>query len=50
MTQEHNKSVEHLRTECEVYSRCVGYIRPVKGWNDGKQSEFRDRKMFEVAE
>jgi ribonucleoside-triphosphate reductase (formate) len=30
----------------EVYSRVVGYIRPVKGWNLGKQSEFADRKVF----
>ncbi|MCR4391886.1 MAG: ribonucleoside triphosphate reductase [Candidatus Acetothermia bacterium] len=30
----------------EVYSRVVGYLRPVEQWNAGKQSEFRDRKMF----
>ena len=33
-------------TECEVYSRVVGYFRPVKQWNNGKQEEFEDRKMF----
>ena len=32
--------------ECEVYSRIVGYFRPVKQWNPGKQSEFKLRKMF----
>lgn len=32
---------------CEVYSRVVGYLRPVSQWNDGKQSEYRDRKTFE---
>jgi len=32
---------------CEVYSRVVGYLRPVSQWNDGKQSEFRIRKMFD---
>jgi len=31
---------------CEVYSRVVGYLRPVSQWNDGKQAEFKDRKMF----
>lgn len=31
---------------CEVYSRVVGYLRPVTQWNDGKQAEFNDRKMF----
>jgi ribonucleoside-triphosphate reductase len=33
---------------CEVYSRIVGYIRPVQQWNDGKAQEFKDRKMFQV--
>ncbi len=32
--------------ECEVYSRVVGYLRPVKQWNKGKQEEFRIRKTF----
>ncbi len=31
---------------CEVYSRIVGYLRPVAQWNDAKQAEFRDREMF----
>jgi ribonucleoside-triphosphate reductase len=35
-------------TECEVYSRIVGYFRPVKQWNNGKQEEFYERKMFDV--
>ncbi len=35
--------------ETEVYSRVVGYIRPVKQWNKGKQAEYGDRKEF-VAE
>ncbi|SNX55219.1 ribonucleoside-triphosphate reductase class III catalytic subunit [Thermoanaerobacterium sp. RBIITD] len=34
--------------ECEVYSRVVGYYRPVKNWNEGKQKEFEDRKEFVV--
>jgi ribonucleoside-triphosphate reductase len=33
----------------EIYSRVVGYLRPVKQWNDGKQSEFGNRKIFKVA-
>ena len=33
----------------EVYSRVVGYLRPVKQWNDGKQAEFQQRKIFKVA-
>ena len=35
------------RTECEVYSRVVGYLRPVGQWNRGKQQEFSDRKTFD---
>lgn len=31
---------------CEVYSRVVGYHRPIKQWNYGKQEEFKDRVMF----
>jgi len=34
------------RQECEVYSRVVGYLRPVQQWNDAKQEEFSDRKTF----
>lgn len=37
------------RQPCEVYSRVVGYIRPVDQWNPGKQSEFSDRKTFEQS-
>jgi len=33
----------------EVYSRVVGYLRPVAQWNTGKQAEFGDRKHFRVA-
>ncbi len=35
------------RTPCEIYSRVVGYLRPVKQWNEGKQSEFHDRQTFD---
>ncbi|DAC72358.1 MAG TPA: ribonucleoside triphosphate reductase [Thermoplasmata archaeon] len=37
-------------TECEIYSRVVGYIRPVNQWNKGKQQEFLDRKTFDLRE
>jgi hypothetical protein len=30
----------------EVYSRVVGYFRPVQNWNAGKKEEFKDRKPF----
>lgn len=31
---------------CEVYSRVVGYYRPVTQWNRGKQAEYADRKLY----
>lgn len=31
---------------CEVYSRIVGYYRPVQQWNKGKKEEFRDRLEY----
>ena len=34
---------------CEVYSRVVGYLRPVKQWNDGKQAEFAIRRTFDKS-
>ncbi len=34
--------------ECEVYSRSVGYLRPVKQWNKGKTEEFKERKTFKI--
>jgi len=32
----------------EVYSRIVGYLRPVQNWAAHKQQEFRDRRTYEV--
>ena len=34
---------------CEVYSRIVGYIRPIENWNAGKQEEFKQRKTFDAS-
>jgi len=33
----------------EVYSRVVGYYRPVKQWNKGKQEEFSQRTMMMIS-
>ena len=35
------------RTRCEVYSRVVGYLRPINQWNDGKRAELDDRQTFD---
>ncbi len=36
--------------KCEVYSRIVGYLRPVNQWNAGKFQEYRERKEYKVSE
>jgi len=46
---ERNKSLTNFQ-ECEVYSRVVGYIRPVQQWHKGKKQEFEERKEFKVSE
>ena len=33
---------------CDIYSRVVGYFRPVRNWNEGKQEEFRQRVEYKV--
>ncbi len=33
----------------DVYSRVVGYLRPVRDWNAGKQEEYSDRKTYNIA-
>jgi ribonucleoside-triphosphate reductase len=37
-----------IKQPCEVYSRIVGYYRPVQQWNLGKQEEFKQRKEFKI--
>jgi len=39
-----------VEQKTEVYSRVVGYIRPIQQWNKGKQAEFKDRAEYVVAE
>jgi hypothetical protein len=41
---------EELRTRCEIWSRPVGYLRPVQHWNNGKREEFRERKHFKIED
>ncbi len=35
-------------TPCEVYSRVVGYLRPVDQWNNGKKAEFGMRREYSL--
>jgi len=37
-----------IEQPCEVYSRVVGYIRPVQQFNKGKQEEYKERKTYKL--
>jgi len=37
------------RTKCERFSRVVGYLRPLRNWNEGKAAEWDDRVVFKVG-
>jgi len=36
--------------QCQVFSRIVGYFRPVENWNIGKREEFKDRKTYKMPD
>lgn len=36
-------------TKCEVFSRVVGYLRPVQNWNPGKKEEYFLRKNYDIC-
>ncbi len=41
-----DRRIKAVRTE--VYSRVVGYYRPVRDWNRGKQEEFSEREYVRI--
>ena len=45
--QVEEKQETRLRIPCEIYSRIVGYLRPVDAWNDGKRQEYAERVAFD---
>ena len=49
MSEEVTTGSEQNRSKCEVYSRVVGYIRPVSQWNEGKRAEYDDRIEFKSS-
>jgi len=49
LTGEHHQC-PHCGGETEIYSRVVGYLRPVEQWNAGKQAEFDVRREYVAAE
>jgi anaerobic ribonucleoside-triphosphate reductase len=46
MREEQFSLSESERTRCEVWTRVMGYHRPVSAFNPGKQSEHRERRPF----
>ena len=54
MSEKNQPSVQSegtvVKVPCEVYSRIVGYLRPVQAWNQGKRQEFRERRVFKTPE
>ena len=48
MTPKDNIDIEKLRQPTECYTRCCGYMRPIKQMNDAKQAEVADRKTFKI--
>ena len=38
--------MKNKKIPCEVYSRIVGYFRPLDQWNAAKREEFKDRHTF----
>lgn len=45
--QSKRKSILKVPVEC--YSRVVGYLRPVQGWNVGKKQEWLDRVVYSLG-
>lgn len=40
--------MKSVKIPTEIYSRVVGYYRPVNQWNKGKQAEFEERKEYSL--
>lgn len=40
---------DNERQECEIYSRVMGYLRPVNDWNIGKRQEFKERHLYDES-
>ncbi|MDM7992344.1 MAG: anaerobic ribonucleoside-triphosphate reductase [Candidatus Fermentibacter sp.] len=49
MTEEEKGDSRIKAVKAEVYSRVVGYYRPVQDWNRGKQAEFADRTYVDIT-
>jgi anaerobic ribonucleoside-triphosphate reductase len=50
MQMKESLKVKIRKVPAEIYSRVVGYYRPVDQWNKGKKEEFNDRKPLKMEE
>ena len=51
LREEKTENIEKVcAVKAEVYSRVVGYYRPVQDWNEGKREEFRERRYLKLEE
>jgi len=56
--QQINNQIEKLKqklkivegTKTEIYTRIVGYYRPLKNWNKGQREQYKNRKLFILKE
>jgi len=44
----YHETCPHCQQPTEIYSRIVGYLRPLNQWNNGKQAEFSLRETFDL--
>nr|MDD3720098.1 anaerobic ribonucleoside-triphosphate reductase [Candidatus Gracilibacteria bacterium] len=40
------ETINNGRTKCEIFTRVMGYYRPVSNFNIGKKSEYYSRTYF----
>jgi len=43
------KKLQNKRKKCMIYTRVMGYYRPVESFNIGKKSEHKERKFFKYS-
>ena len=49
MNEEEIVLKDEERQPCEVWTRVMGYFRPLSFYNRGKRQEYEDRKCFKIS-
>ncbi len=50
MTVEIKEEKKHCKEKTEIYSRVVGFFRPILQWNPGMREQYRKRKNYNISE